>query len=222
MNEAYCATTSGGGADSAAPDFLAAFLTGAFAGFAGAAFFGAAFRTAAFGATFFVFGGAAFIDGFLVTGFWTAGSRFAAAALFAAHRFFVAAIIAAFPAADSLRFGFKGSGLTGADLDSGWSLALAHLLRCASPIRFRAAALIWRRLPFGASGAATDSVRPAGSGPEFGDLGVVTELLLFKTYDGGVDDFGTGVGAWASRLVWLDSTSDIQPHQLLGSLKTGG
>jgi hypothetical protein len=27
-------------------------------------------------------------------------------------------------------------------------------------------------------------------GAEFGDLGVDTELLLFKTYDGSVDDFG--------------------------------
>jgi hypothetical protein len=27
-------------------------------------------------------------------------------------------------------------------------------------------------------------------GPEFSNLSVDTELLLFKTFDGGVDDFG--------------------------------
>src|ERR1035437_10094301 len=63
------------------------------------------------------------------------------------------------PAALSLRFGLGAFGATGDEvfLDS------AHLFRWASPMRFRAAALIFRRLPCGPPGAAAVAVGPPGS-----------------------------------------------------------
>jgi hypothetical protein len=85
-----------------------------------------------------------------------AGSRpayvaFAASARFNAHRFFVAAMIAFLPAAESFRFGLETTlGVAPADA----ALDAAHLFRCASAIAFLAAALIFRRLCFGSSGAA--------------------------------------------------------------------
>jgi hypothetical protein len=80
-------------------------------------------------------------------------TAFAASARFSAHRFLVAAMIAFRPAAESLRFGLG----TASDA----FLEAAHLLRCASPIRARAAALIFRRLGFNDSGTAAGS--PADS-----------------------------------------------------------
>ena len=40
---------------------------------------------------------------------------------------------------------------------------------------------------------------------EFGNLTIDTELLLFKAFDGGVDDFGGGVCAWACESWCLGS-----------------
>ena len=74
-------------------------------------------------------------------------------ARFAAHRFFVAAMIAALPAALNLRLGFAGAS------GSEPALACAHLFLCAAAIFLRAAALIFR---LGRSG---DSGRAAGSVP---------------------------------------------------------
>jgi hypothetical protein len=79
------------------------FLPGAFDAFAGADFRGAAFWTATLAATFVA--GAAFTAAFLAGAFLAAGSGFAAAALFAAHRFFVAAAIRALAATLKIRFG---------------------------------------------------------------------------------------------------------------------
>jgi hypothetical protein len=78
------------------------------------------------------------------------------AARFAAQRFFNAATIAALPAVLSFRFGLGASGATGDD-GTDFFLASAHRFRWASPIRFRAAALM-RRLPFGPSGVAAVAV----------------------------------------------------------------
>ena len=77
----------------------------------------------------------------------------------AAQRFFVAAMIAALPAALSFRFAFGAGAVAGASdfFDS------AHRFRCASPMRFLAAALILRRLPFGASGVAAVSTGAPGN-----------------------------------------------------------
>src|SRR5215831_18316652 len=61
-----------------------------------------------------------------------------ATARFAAHRFFNAATMAARPAALSFRLRLGGCGVAGSDVP----LIAAHLLRCASAIRFRPAALI--------------------------------------------------------------------------------
>lgn len=88
VNEAYCATTSGVGADPAGPvteaDFFAAFLTGALTAFAVADFLGAAIWTATF---FVAFLGAVFATAFFTAAFLAAtDSCAAAAALFAAHR----------------------------------------------------------------------------------------------------------------------------------------
>jgi hypothetical protein len=82
---------------------------------------------------------------------------FAASARFNAHRFFVAAMIAFLPAAESFRFGLETTlGVAPADA----ALEAAHLFRCASAIAFLPAALIFRRLRFGGSGAAVDSAGP--------------------------------------------------------------
>ena len=67
-------------------------------------------------------------------------ASYLAAALFAAQRFFVAAIILARPAALSFRLGFFAD--AGSD-DSAFDAA--HRFRCASPMALRAAALIFRR-----------------------------------------------------------------------------
>ena len=75
---------------------------------------------------------------------WLPGYAFAATALFNAHRFLLAAMIAFLPAADSFRLGFGASGL---DLDDS-PFILAHLSRCAAAMWARPAALILRRLRF--------------------------------------------------------------------------
>jgi len=134
MNDAYCATASGVGADSAAPVgsavTRAAILAGACAVVARADFFGAAFLTAplvgAFLTVFFAFAVGAFAAIFLTAIFFRAtffGVAFLAAAgcvVFVApvdsartraQRALVAAMIAFLPAADSFRFGFSGSGV---------------------------------------------------------------------------------------------------------------
>ena len=65
----------------------------------------------------------------------------------------------AFADAESFRLGFAGCGVAG----SAWTLDAAHLLRCASAIRERAAALIFRRFRLVGSGAAADSAGPRES-----------------------------------------------------------
>src|ERR1019366_1059010 len=84
-------------------------------------------------------------------------SAFAASALFNAQRFFVAAMIALLPAAESLRLGLGAA--SGGDGSAAF-LEAAHLFRCASAIAFLPAALIFRRLRFGGSGLAAGSVGP--------------------------------------------------------------
>jgi hypothetical protein len=59
-------------------------------------------------------------------------------------------MIALLPAAESFRFFFGVSGVTDFRDGSDWLLDKAHRFLCASPIRFLAAALIFRR--FGVSG----------------------------------------------------------------------
>jgi hypothetical protein len=73
----------------------------------------------------------------------------AAAARIDAQRFLVASLILFRPSGLIFRFAFFATGLAvlTAVLDSFFSAA--HLFRCASPIRFRAAALILRRLRTG-------------------------------------------------------------------------
>src|SRR5450759_619887 len=66
----------------------------------------------------------------------------------AAQRFLVASEMAFLPAALSFRFGLGASGTTGDDGTDSF-LDSAHRFRWASPMRFRAAALILRLLPFG-------------------------------------------------------------------------
>src|ERR1017187_4277687 len=123
---------------------IAGGVAAAFCGRLTATFF-AAFREAFTGA---------FLAAFLAGDCWTF-----AAAPFAAQRFFNAATIAALPAALSLRFVLGATGDDGADpfLDS------AHRFRWASPMRFRAAALIFRRLPLGTAGVAAVAVGPPWS-----------------------------------------------------------
>jgi hypothetical protein len=114
----------------------------------------------------------------------TTGVAFAAAARFAAQRLFVAAIIRFMPSSLILRLGFWGSGMAGAS-----SLDSAHRFRWASVMRFLAAALIGRRFAIGASGVTTGLT--GQHGPEVCDLSVDAKLLLFKTFDGGVNDLGS-------------------------------
>ena len=75
---------------------------------------------------------------------FVAGAAFAAAR-FAAHLFLVAAIIRFMPSSLIRRFGLAGSGVTGVDGDSGTLLDADHRFRWPSLMRFRAAALIFRR-----------------------------------------------------------------------------
>jgi hypothetical protein len=77
---------------------------------------------------------------------------FFAAARFAAHIFFVAAMIAFRPAAESFRLGFGACS----------PLIFAHLAFCAKAIFRRAAALNFLRLPGVASGVAAGG-EPSGS-----------------------------------------------------------
>src|ERR1017187_3695995 len=112
--------------------------------------------TAAFFAVFRAAFTRAFLATFLAGACWGLAAFFAAAR-FAAQRFFKAATIAALPAALSFRFGFGASGATGDDRSDSF-LDSAHRFRWASPMRFRAAALIFRRLPFGPSGVAAVAV----------------------------------------------------------------
>jgi hypothetical protein len=98
----------------------------------------AVLRAAFFATTFFT-------AAFSTAGFFATTGTAAAAAFFAAQRFLSAATIAALPAALSLRCGFAVPVLDG---DPGWPLDSAQRFRCASPMRFRTAALIFRRLPF--------------------------------------------------------------------------
>src|SRR5437870_699536 len=95
-----------------------------------------------------------FLPGLLPDGLLNLGGyAFATLALCKRQRFLVAAMIAFLPAAESWRLGFGASGV--AFDDSPFSLA--HLFRCAAAIRARPAALILRRLRFGASDGAVDS-----------------------------------------------------------------
>jgi hypothetical protein len=91
-------------------------------------------------------------------------SYFLAAALFAAHIFFVAAMIAALPAALSFRFGFGAAfevevavGVADA-WGAGLPFIAAHLLRWASAMALRPAALTFRRGGFAGTGAEVDSI----------------------------------------------------------------
>jgi len=115
------------------------------------------FRAAAGVIFFAAFDGATFlIAAFLATGHYA----FAASALFNAHRFFVAAIIAFLPAAESFRLGLcaaSGAGGSAAFLDA------AQRFRCASAIRARLAALILLRLRFCGSGATAGLAGPPES-----------------------------------------------------------
>jgi hypothetical protein len=84
--------------------------------------------------------GARFVAFLLAGAFFFAAAVIAVAdpALFAAHRFFNAATIAALPAAESFLFGFEGAGVA----DSTSPRDAAHRFLCASAMRARPAALI--------------------------------------------------------------------------------
>jgi hypothetical protein len=117
------------------------------------------------GAVFFAaFFSGAFTAGLVTAAFlqtvFLAGCAFAASARFSAHRFLVAAMIAALPAALSFRFGLAGSSVAGA---GGWDSPriLAHRRCWASFIRLRAAAENFLRLRVGASGMAAAWRRPS-------------------------------------------------------------
>jgi hypothetical protein len=129
---------------------------------------------------------------------------FAASARFSAHRFLVAAMIALRPAAESLRFGLG----TGSDA----SLETAHLLRCASAMRARAAALIFRRLGFGDSGTAEDPPGPTdiserssticlsmrrfcSSNPRMAALMISGESFVARSFFSASSDFSVEVGS---------------------------
>jgi hypothetical protein len=145
---------------------------------------------------------------------------FVAAALFAAHIFFVAAMIAALPAALSLRFRFGAAfevGFAVGVVDT-WGSCLpfiaAQLLRWAAAMAFRPAALIFRR--GGLSGAvvrADSDGSPEKEHAEFGYLSVNAAFLLFETkYCGRYHFF---CEFWRRHVVALLSsrTSNPRPSQ---------
>lgn len=156
---AYRATSSGVGADSAAPvteaDFFAGFLTGAFAVLAEADILGATFWTATF---FAAFAGAVFTAALLTALFLAAtGSGFAVAARFAAHRLFVAAMIRFKPSSLRRRFAFGSAGAAATFLPL-WNVA--HRFFCAAAILALAAAL---KIRFGVAFLATTGLTRPGS-----------------------------------------------------------
>src|ERR1017187_6325566 len=99
--------------------------------------------------------------------FATAGFSACFAAWNAAQRFFVASPIARLPASLSFRFGASDAA-AGDCCGSEGRLDSAHRFRCASPMCFRAAVLIFRRLPFGPAGVAAGSERPPRSMVQIG------------------------------------------------------
>jgi hypothetical protein len=159
----------------------AAFLTVSFAVFAGGAFTAALLVAVFLAAAFFMATGFAFAasarfaalaarafarlatnaafragDSFLFAEVFFAGAF--CALWIASHRFFVAATIAALPALLSFRLGLGAA--SGPDGSVAF-LEAAHRFRCASPIRFLAAALIFRRLGVAGSDVAAVSMGPA-------------------------------------------------------------
>jgi hypothetical protein len=81
---------------------------------------------------------------------------FEASARFNAQRFFVAAMIAFLPAAESFRLGLEAT----SDAAPSAAFLAAHLFRCASAIRFLPAALTFRRLRPGSGVAAGPALPP--------------------------------------------------------------
>jgi hypothetical protein len=127
----------------------------------------------------------------------TAEPYFFAAARLAAHIFFVAAMITALPAALSFRFFFVagfGAGVADA-LGSESRLTPAHLLRWASAMALRAAALTFRRAGFAGAGGASAGC-PEKECAEFGDLEVNFSFLFLKAFDSGCDKFGRDFWCW--------------------------
>jgi hypothetical protein len=124
---------------------------------AGAVFFPTAFLTGA--ALFAAFAGAVFTAVLLAAVLFVAAG-FVFAARTRSQRALVAATIAALPARLSFRF-FLGAA-SGADGAAAF-LDAAHLFRCASAMAFLPAALIFRRLRFGASGVAAVALGPPSS-----------------------------------------------------------
>jgi hypothetical protein len=116
---------------------------------------------------------------------------FFAAAFLSAQRFFIAATIAALPAALSVPLGFDvffSGAMTSA-------FAAAHLLRCPAAIARRPAALIFRLGGLAGSSVGAGSAALAGSAAwplskarSSGDLGVDLVFLRFKTVDCCFDD----------------------------------
>jgi hypothetical protein len=124
-----------------------------------------AFFDGLFAAVFFAtFVTAFFVIFFAAPFFARPGFSAAFAARNAAQRFFVAAAIARLPAAliFRLRFGVS-DGAAGCDDDPDGLFDSAHRFFCASLMRLRAAALIFRRLPLGAFVVPAGSVRPSTS-----------------------------------------------------------
>jgi hypothetical protein len=126
-----------------------------------AAFF-ARFAAPFFAALREAFTGAFFAIVFLAAGAYWALAAMAASALTLAQRLRLASAIAFLPAALSFRFALGASGVTGDD-GADCFFDSAHRFRWASPMRFRAAALIFRRLPFGLSVVAAVAVGPPGN-----------------------------------------------------------
>ena len=83
-------------------------------------------------------------------------------------------MIAFLPAADSFRLGLGDSC---AAFGSDCFFDSAHLFRCASAMRARAAALIFRRLRFGGSAVAAGSAKPPVSTPRSSAVCAVIDSL---------------------------------------------
>ena len=100
----------------------------------------------------------------------------------------MAVIIALRPAALSFRLGFADFGGTECDEGAACFLDAAHLLRCASAMRFRTAVDIWR-LRFIGGGTAPSVEAPVNICRRIGNLCLDPLLLFFETGDSGGKNF---------------------------------
>jgi hypothetical protein len=152
---------------------------------------------------------------FFATLFAMAGCCVCLADLIAAQRRLVASMILFLPAALSFRFGSGASRVADADGDADCLFDSAQRFRWASPIRFRAAALIFR-FRFCGSVAVPGPVRPTASICRISAIWAsIRPFLGFKTFDSGGEYFRVELLSWHMKLSMAQSGRATIPAESL-------